>query len=1180
MSERLSATTTLTINIRDSNDQDPTFIYKDCLFFEGSCINPEYFASIIPGTVQKNLSIYPEAIKAIDLDALNASIRYSFYDGTPRSFNEYFEIDEITGEIRQIKLVDSSVADRQFIITIKAEEMTEEQRFTTAKLTINVKAVDAHPPTIIASDLLGFVEENAPIGTKVLSMKNKLPIKFSIKDEDYSTEIDLPIYTFELTSSYLAIKDGYLIVNDGQIDREKAEKLFIQVVAREIKGNAASSPLSLNITILDQNDNAPEIYELQPVTVAAGKAKRLLSQAFAKDIDLGENASITFSLSTPNSRFTIDAKTGEIYSVDRLNANEKFNLTVRATDGGNLYSETNLIVSVIAGLNTHPPVFSKNIYEIQVNESMAINSTIVQVHAEDPENDAVNFSIVSGNDLRQFEINHESGIIRIIRKLDRETLTKYQMVVRAEDPDGLHTSAFVNVRVLDQNDNSPVFDEATLPYMFSIDEGKANAFVGSVQAYDIDEGKNGDIVYSLPSNVPFSINEETGEIYTKEKLNFKKQSEYEFMVKASDRGEPTPLSSEIRIKVIVKDSPTILPLFDKTYIEVKIPENVPDALVANVKIANRDLVPTVTFVIKKTSSKNLFVINQESGEIRTTKPLDYEMKSWHEIVVGTLENEGKNAGDFIKIKIIVEDRNDVAPIFLTALEPISITDDQMVGSHIASMNAVDTDSPGTPGSVVRYEMIGKGKALKFFQIDPENGNIRIKDDLRKEPSTNQYEINVRAYDLGDPQLSSMATLLVFVKHIQTKLETTTILSHESSEELGLAFGDDSYVTNIPETTNINAIIKLIPILNVKKATKTKNAFSCEITAGNELNLFAVTIEDLACAVKLRDGLDFENKTTHELEIKLHSSKQRINTEKSMATLKILIQDVNDNQPVFKFRHNNAHKRFSMRNDSYYGIVNYDSTIGTAVLKVEAYDEDSGTYGLIKYKLVDDELSTIGKDDPPSSYFIITETGAIRTRRPLHKAVDRQFSFKVEAMDNYGRDNGVIHRSYARVVINVLSDINRHILGISEIIPAEVQKHKFKLEEILSEKSNGNLVQIEKFAYRKAMMPNGTIIERQDSTDVFFYVLNPKTETILPRNQTNMMDSRVQHQIIPIISRLLRSQVEGVFAPLEMENEIHHLEISNSQQNSEAVNYSLITCAAVVLIVLIIGAAYTLIWWNK
>lgn len=1188
MSERLSATTTLTINVEDVDDLDPSFIYDGCLYFDGNCINPEYTATIIPGTVQKSLQIMPQTIKAKDLDAINATIRYEFIDGTPNTYSEYFEIDEHNANIRQTKLVDSTVSDRQFIITIKAEEVTEQKRFTTAKLTINVKPADAYPPVIIASGLVGVVEENAAVGTKVLSIQNNNPIKFSIKDEDYSTDVELPIYSFESTTNLFAVnKDGYLIVNDSSgIDREKSEKLLFQVIAREIHGNAASSPLSVNVTILDLNDNEPEIFEMQPVTISAGNSKRLLAQALAKDIDAGINASITFSFpnQTVKQKFSIDEKSGEIYADGRLNANEIWNLTIRATDGGGLYSDTNLLVNIIAGPNTKPPVFNKSIYDTAVNESSNINSTVVVVHADDPETDPVQYSIISGNDLRQFKINTDSGAITIIRKLDRETLTKYQLLVRAEDTGGLYTTAVVNIKVLDANDNPPVFDESTLPYLFSVDEGKLNALVGMVQAYDIDEGRNGDVVYSLPSSVPFRINSETGEIYTKERLAFKKQSEYEFMVKASDHGD-TRLSSEIRIKISVKDIPNILPVFNKTQIEANVPENTVDALVAIVKIGNLDLVPTVTYIIKKGPSKEFFKIDSKTGEIWTKQGLDHEAKPVHELIVGTIENDGKNPGDIIKVKVNVEDRNDIAPVFLITPEPVSITDDQLVGSLIASMPAVDTDST-SPGNVVRYEMTGKGKALKFFHIDPENGNIRIKDDLRKD-SAIQYEINVRAYDLGEPQLSSVSTLIVFVKHIQHKsFESTTTAIQESTEELGLAFGDDAYVTNIPESTSINATIKLIPIFNVKKSTRTKNAFSCEIIAGNEMNLFAVIIEDLACAVKLREGLDFENKTTHELKIKLHSSKQRVNQLKSVAILKILVQDTNDNAPVFKFRHNsNANSKRYMRNDTYYGVVNYDSMIGTTVLKVEAYDEDSGTYGLIKYRLVDDDANGLFKEELPSSFFIITDTGVIRTRKPLHKVIDGHFLFQVEAIDNYGKDAGIVHRSYARVIVNVISDYNRLTVAISESSPTEVQRYKQNLEDVLTEKSNGLLASIEKFANRKSLTQNGSIIELADSTDTWFYVIDPKTEKILPRNSSalanSLLDVGIQTQVTAAISRLVRSPVDGIFAPLETENEIHHLEISNSQQNGNyLLNYSLISLAVVASIIVIIGGVYSFIWWNK
>lgn len=50
------------------------------------------------------------------------------------------------------------------------------------------------------------------------------------------------------------------------------------------------------------------------------------------------------------------------------------------------------------------------------------------LQATDPENDPVSYSIVSGNDLRQFAIGDKSGVITVIRKLDREDLTRYQLV--------------------------------------------------------------------------------------------------------------------------------------------------------------------------------------------------------------------------------------------------------------------------------------------------------------------------------------------------------------------------------------------------------------------------------------------------------------------------------------------------------------------------------------------------------------------------------------------------------------------------------------------------------------------------------------------------------------------------------------------------------------------------------
>jgi len=59
--------------------------------------------------------------------------------------------------------------------------------------------------------------------------------------------------------------------------------------------------------------------------------------------------------------------------------------------------------------------------------------SILLFQAVDPENDPVTYSIVSGNDLRQFAIGDKTGVITVIRKLDREDLTRYQLVCTLTD---------------------------------------------------------------------------------------------------------------------------------------------------------------------------------------------------------------------------------------------------------------------------------------------------------------------------------------------------------------------------------------------------------------------------------------------------------------------------------------------------------------------------------------------------------------------------------------------------------------------------------------------------------------------------------------------------------------------------------------------------------------------------
>lgn len=73
----------------------------------------------------------------------------------------------------------------------------------------------------------------------------------------------------------------------------------------------------------------------------------------------------------------------------------------------------------------------------------------------------------------------------------------------------------------DINDKNPEFTD--LPYVFRVHEGEANKKVGNVHAVDADEGQNAVIYYSVPGDIPFSIDAMTGEIRTKVALDYEKQ---------------------------------------------------------------------------------------------------------------------------------------------------------------------------------------------------------------------------------------------------------------------------------------------------------------------------------------------------------------------------------------------------------------------------------------------------------------------------------------------------------------------------------------------------------------------------------------------------------------------------------------------------------------------------------
>lgn len=118
--------------------------------------------------------------------------------------------------------------------------------------------------------------------------------------------------------------------------------------------------------------------------------------------------------------------------------------------------------------------------ETSVGENIPINTVIMAIKAVDKDegrNGYIEYSFLNDPTLNQmFSLGPVDGLLRVTGRIDREIRSNYTLIVTAKDrgepPRTTKTRIFINV--LDENDNSPVFDPKQ--YSASIAE---NASIGA-----------------------------------------------------------------------------------------------------------------------------------------------------------------------------------------------------------------------------------------------------------------------------------------------------------------------------------------------------------------------------------------------------------------------------------------------------------------------------------------------------------------------------------------------------------------------------------------------------------------------------------------------------------------------------------------------------------------------------
>ncbi|NWI90968.1 PCDG1 protein, partial [Pitta sordida] len=359
------------------------------------------------------------------------------------------------------------------------------------------------------------------------------------------------------------------LVLSKALDREEAA--FHELVLRASDGGdpARTGTARIRVMVLDANDNAPVFSQAEytvrvPEDLPVGSVLVIVT---ATDADDGLNGQVKYGFHKISNReselFHLDSESGRITLKDYLDFEDisSHELEVQARDGGDLSDTTKVTITVI-DRNDNAPELTVSSAVREISEDVPSGTMVALIHVQDRDagvNGEVRCILDDGVPFRLEKSFEDYYRVVTARELDREQVSEYNLTVRAADggSPSLQSSAVLALRVLDVNDNAPVFSQER--YSARVRENNAaGALVLTVRATDADWGQNARVRYRLgegrvrgaPLSSYFLVDAERGTITLKEMLDFEDTRTYSLPVEARDGGG---LVAHCKVEVEVLD---------------------------------------------------------------------------------------------------------------------------------------------------------------------------------------------------------------------------------------------------------------------------------------------------------------------------------------------------------------------------------------------------------------------------------------------------------------------------------------------------------------------------------------------------------------------------------------------------------------------------------------------------
>ena len=443
----LTSTSLVNISINDLNDNMP-------VFSQGS-----YTRNLSENATVNSVVLQVSATDN-DRSSVNSVITYSINsqtnlltpDGSGHTGSGYqelpFVIGSKTGVIKLSQILDYEDT-KQYIFNVLATDSGSPPEQSSVLVTINIQDINDNVPVFVNTPYTAAVSETAAVGTSVLTVQAVDADHGSNSEITYSL-VGTDLFSINATSGQIQVL--------GVLDHEATRYDVFTVIAHDGGHISLSSEATVNISIVNKNDNPP-VFTHSIYSFSFPENTQFEFPVSASDPD---NDMLSYSIirACSDNTFTIDTLNGRIFTTKELDRETTpiCNLTVEVTDGQ--FSDVAIVSIAVKDENDNIPTFTQDLYEAAISEISPPGTFVHQVTANDLDagaNGTVTYEIVGGNIGGAFAISPSQGVVNVTLSLDYDTVNKFNLTIVAKDggQPSLSSSTHLVITLTDHNDESP-----------------------------------------------------------------------------------------------------------------------------------------------------------------------------------------------------------------------------------------------------------------------------------------------------------------------------------------------------------------------------------------------------------------------------------------------------------------------------------------------------------------------------------------------------------------------------------------------------------------------------------------------------------------------------------------------------------------------------------------------------